>query len=127
MIIGIPILSWKSIIDFFFGKTKIPQKWQEKSATASLIRQSLCPVFAMLWQPLCFPEDQLSWTSFAGPGVWDAIDYRKGYEDICLVYIYIYSVYIYMITNIVLNLPASEIYGLHVFFSYNNLRFLGCT
>ena len=41
--------------------------------------------------------------------------------------IYIYTVYIYMITNIVLNLPASEIYGLHVFFSYNNLRFLGCT
>lgn len=46
--------------------TKGMQK--EKSATASLIRQSLCPVFAMLWQPLCFPEDQLSWTSFAGFG-----------------------------------------------------------
>eukprot|EP00435_Cladocopium_sp_Y103_P007516 s1693_g2.t1 len=56
----------------FFGfasqvaMTKGMQK--EKSATASLTRQSLCPVFAMLWQPLCFPEDQLSWTSFAGFG-----------------------------------------------------------
>ena len=50
--------------------------------------------------------------------MWDAIDYRKGYEDIYLVYIYIYTVciYIYVITKIVLNLPASEIYGLHVFF-----------
>lgn len=54
----------------FFGfasqvaMTKGMQK--EKSATASLVRQSLCPVFAMLWQPLMFPEDQLTWTSFAG-------------------------------------------------------------
>ncbi|CAE7526016.1 YPL264C [Symbiodinium natans] len=39
---------------------------KEKSATASLVRQSLCPVFALLWQGLFFPDESLSWTSFAG-------------------------------------------------------------
>ena len=39
---------------------------KEKSATASLVRQSLCPVFALLWQGLFFPKDALAWTSFAG-------------------------------------------------------------
>ena len=39
---------------------------REKSATGSLVRQSLCPIFALLWQWLCFPEDVLEWTSFAG-------------------------------------------------------------
>lgn len=41
---------------------------QEKSATGSLVRQSLCPIFALLWQWLCFPQDVLAWTSFAGFG-----------------------------------------------------------
>lgn len=46
--------------------TKGMQK--EKSATASLIRQSLCPIFALAWQALFFPADVLGWTSFAGFG-----------------------------------------------------------
>ena len=45
--------------------------YEEKSATASLVRQSLCPVFALVWQGLFFPEERLSWTSFAGMRVWE--------------------------------------------------------
>lgn len=46
--------------------TKGMQK--EKSATSSLVRQSLGPVFALLWQGLFFPTDALTWSTFAGFG-----------------------------------------------------------
>lgn len=36
-----------------------------KPVTAKLVRQSLCPIFALLWQGLFF-ADVLTWTSFAG-------------------------------------------------------------
>eukprot|EP00913_Durusdinium_trenchii_P014165 g13293.t1 len=53
------------------GMQKEPQ-WSDsppkKSATSSLVRQSLGPVFALLWQGLFFPTDALTWSTFAGFG-----------------------------------------------------------
>ncbi|CAJ1427636.1 unnamed protein product [Effrenium voratum] len=51
----------------FFSQCAMTKGMQkEKSATASLVRQSLCPCFALLWQLCFFPEDRLGWTSLAG-------------------------------------------------------------